>query len=338
MSNLTIPSPFKKKLNIVFSFNDQYLVPAINLIRSLKLNGGIEFVLYLFTIEDNLSTKSREFLDEYLKQIEIDLVYISITEEIKDFALLEGDFLPAESFARLVIPLTRIFDELGTVWWFDVDMLVRKNLIELQNLPTGYSLAAVPEASNQELWETKHFPELREKNWYFNAGLLRFDLSEMRRTRIPDEIYKIVSNYDKYDFKLMDQDVLNFIFSNNYLRLDSKFNGGGAALVIPDQVAIAHFYGQLKPWQWKRKPNVLTLGRSFIEVFREYQQFNLETLSEIRQNLSKEQSDFYVSMSKKVVIPTYKLFLRRVRHLLNIRIRLKKVKNYFCHKLSPKKI
>lgn len=90
---------------------------------------------------------------------------------------------------------------------------------------------------------------------YFNAGVMLINYSEWKKINIKEKARRIIEEKNEL-LVLWDQDVLNMIFSKNYLEINNLYNYRMNLLdfskleqkFIDDQVSLIHYYGKSKPW------------------------------------------------------------------------------------------
>lgn len=148
-----------------------------------------------------------------------------------------------------------IDDSVDRIIYLDSDVLVRKNLDDLWSLDLcGGSLAAVWNPS-EEL--SKPLAEITENN-YFNSGVMLISLDKWRSKNITKKLVQYIQNSDFLEY--WDQDALNWIFKDQWVRLPitfnaqhSFYNGGDLGLAYSNSAKdphVVHFSGMnLKPWQ-----------------------------------------------------------------------------------------
>ena len=140
--------------------------------------------------------------------------------------------------AKKILPVDRII-------YLDSDIIVNLDLAELwQTDLKNFSLAAVPEidATHNHMRKDKFLLQsgrVRVED-YFCAGVLIFDLNKFDENFFADGVQFLVDNPQ---CKLNDQDILNGFFSENYLKLDAKFNSFVSTDEEPVDKKIYHYAG-----------------------------------------------------------------------------------------------
>ena len=135
-------------------------------------------------------------------------------------------------FYRLLIP-NILSQDIERAIYLDSDTIVNLDIAELWNVDLNwFPIAAVTQASvGESKEEIENFePLVRQKilksEDYFNSGVLLLDLERIRSFEIDgllERCLKVRASWGTQQ-KLMDQNALNFIFKENFLKLPPKFN------------------------------------------------------------------------------------------------------------------
>lgn len=130
-------------------------------------------------------------------------------------------------FFKFMIPFA-LSESIEKIIYLDADTIVNLDILELWQIPIGdKSLAAVPEITNGidtlEKFISCQKGLVAPEN-YFNSGVMVMNLQKIRRSeieRIWDGI-KYRAENPKYTF--WDQEIFNYCFTKDLLKLDNKFN------------------------------------------------------------------------------------------------------------------
>ena len=151
-----------------------------------------------------------------------------ISEIVESAPGVKNSFVSLGTFYRLMVPAV-IPPAIDKIIYLDSDIVVNLDIKELWQIELGDKvLAAVPEISSYKTNDSmKYFFPLCEEGIvkcedYFNAGILLMNLSRLRNEedKIMDGLQARKHCYKTY----YDQDVLNYCFSNQALKLPAKFN------------------------------------------------------------------------------------------------------------------
>jgi len=153
--------------------------------------------------------------------------------------------------------------------YLDCDIIVQTDIAELWQIPLGNSaVAAVPDVWALDARKGKKVPWRLGKVWnllgvshdsYFNAGVLVLNLKKIRRHyNFLDLVERFYAKY-KNCVTLADQDCLNWIFSNDKLLLEERFNRINTENITEKDIdgCIWHMAGgSAKPWSSYTRPMV----------------------------------------------------------------------------------
>jgi len=169
-----------------------------------------------------------------------------IADVVPAEAIQPHNHVSAFTFSKLLIPT--VLPALDQVLYLDVDVLVRDSLDPLLGWELTRPIGAVDEIGDgaAHLFGSTRIP-------YFNAGVLRMSLAELRRIDLLGKSLEILREQPLLPFH--DQDVLNLIFRDGHDSLPFAFNvfetiasAGLPAWKVLDDPAIVHFVGPDKPW------------------------------------------------------------------------------------------
>ncbi len=154
--------------------------------------------------------------------------------------------------------LAELLPDEEVVLYLDIDTVICKSLTTLLNTPISTPVAAIEELStNRAYFPLQELPEV-----YFNSGVMLLSLNSFRALGIAKragEVLEDTTLSSALRSRFMDQDVLNYLLSNNVTLLPRKYNQFSNNLAKPkistllDDVAIVQFAGIEKPWNYPRK-------------------------------------------------------------------------------------
>ena len=153
-----------------------------------------------------------------------------LAEIIRLTPLLKTSRLSVGAMYRLLTPQV-IPSEIERIIYFDSDIAVNLDINELWQIDLGDKIfAAAPEAVinyvDHSLYAKKKFLIANgfvDFEDYFNSGVLLMNLNYFRR--VEAEIMDGVKFCGQYpQCESLDQDILNYLFSKNYLKLPEKFD------------------------------------------------------------------------------------------------------------------
>lgn len=247
-----------KKL-VVFAFDDSYIAHGVTAISSLLENNcNIDFEIGILTDSFSENTyKSLRNVEERYSNCTISVR--NVDEELfSDFGL-SISYISKHTYYRYLI--ADLFKEYDQALYLDSDLIVNGSLSDLFTLSLdGYAAAAVEDSFIKSI-DYASTLGFSENDLYFNAGVILFNLKEIRKYDLVREFFKTNNEFKDYIF-YQDQDVLNLVLKDRVLRVSELYNytlrdveddlkKGESAIII-------HYTGVIKPWtKCKRHPNKL---------------------------------------------------------------------------------
>ena len=179
-------------------------------------------------------------------------------------------------FAKKILPVDRII-------YLDSDIVVNLDINELWRVDLkNFPLAAVPEMSATQgyMRQSKFLLKFGhvELEDYFNAGVILFDWSKFNADFFARGLDWFANNLQTECF---DQDILNFFYSTNYLKLDSRFNSFASTEEEPPAEKIYHYAGHVMDFDLK-KP----FSRLWMEYFWRSGWFNVDSVARLHEEFS----------------------------------------------------
>lgn len=254
---------------LVFSIDDNYMVPFKVLWHSLLANSAPPQDMPLFILHDNsLSGRSQADLQKYLARSDRKPVFCDMQSAIpQDFAfpLSDNDHVSIATYFRLFLA-SILPNTIDSVLYLDSDLLIVKGVEQLYNMEFSASVAAADHLSPDNafrIWGD-------EKAGYFQAGVLLVNVEKWRRINAEVIFQNILRNKGSL-IRWWDQDVLNLAFPDDWQQLPIWYNTFSDVIrstsieIVRQNARIIHFDGSIKPWRGYPK-------RTFAqEWFLEYQ-------------------------------------------------------------------
>jgi lipopolysaccharide biosynthesis glycosyltransferase len=233
-------------INILFALDNNFARHCASAMASILSNHKIssDEDKIRFFIVGNLSGENREKLISLRKIQDFQYTFIEVDESQFSKIPLEGSSVTI--CYRLIIP--EIMPEtVDKVIHLDCDLVVNTDIKNLWDINiVDYLLAAVLDE-----------PDLYKKVNYFNAGVMVFNIKELRKFDFKSKWRTYVDALDKKTkLKYYDQDILNFIICNRVLFLEPNWNIEkynlkqffSAADTNAKDLYIIHYTTQAKPW------------------------------------------------------------------------------------------
>lgn len=212
-----------KTINIVSSSNDlysNYLIAMLNSVVKNTPETKINFYILMADLsqeKQNIISKTfKNFQDTTINFIKID------KEQFKNVILKTYASSSYEAYARLLLP--ELLPSIDKILYLDADMIVLNNLNLLNEVELGkYPIAAVNDINDNSIRIFEFLFKIKKAKSYFNSGVLLMNLKKLREENFTEKSLEFIST-TKIPYKFFDQDILNYFFHNNYLKLDYRWN------------------------------------------------------------------------------------------------------------------
>ncbi|HDR0633103.1 General stress protein A [Pasteurella multocida] len=251
-------------MNILFISDDVYARHLVVTIKSILNNNGKDISFYIFDL--GISEESKKDICDVVIASGNKVYFIFVNES--DFNQFPSniDYISLATYARLKAT-DYLPSSLNKIIYLDVDVLVFDSLETLWNIDISHYFAAACYDSfiENENHEHKKVISMSEREYYFNAGVMVFNLEEWRKIDVFSRSLELLDIYPN-QMIYQDQDILNILFKNKIYYLDCRFN------FMPNQlerikqyhkgklsnlhslekttmpVAISHYCGPEKAW------------------------------------------------------------------------------------------
>lgn len=288
------PQPVKHggKINIVISFDSNYIRMACTLINSVLSHTGNQDDIVFYIIHDaSLTAKSIAQL-ETLYRKKVRLVFLRVGKSFVHKFPLNRSHITVSTYYRLLIH-NLVPQDITRVIYLDADMIVCKNIVDLWNMElNGSVLGGVRDETDLvAVWNLFNLRDIAcDRDVYINAGVLIFDVARARELYGDlDALY--INSFQTYQQKIcsQDQDILNISYRGKIQLLPQAWNVGASSYYCQSghsegrldgqehsfteeernkallEPAIVHFTGRQKPW---RKGAMHPLKRLYWHYYR----------------------------------------------------------------------
>ena len=271
-----------KELNLVFICDDDYIIPTMTAVYSVKTSKKKETVCRV----NILANTNQLSLYDCMKGMEEDNFRINLVQVresiINELANNVSDsFCVATPSALLKFFIPSLLPECEKILYLDGDILVKEDLTELYETNIEDVYGAVVTDSGKLYSGRKIVKEIPN---YFNSGMML--LNTRRMGEIVDQLIEVKAH--QLDKSLMDQDVFNQVIAENVINLPIKYNflytnlnraknhysmqnlnqlyGTSYANLreIFMDAAIIHFSSKDKPWKCTEAP----MARKWYECYQ----------------------------------------------------------------------
>lgn len=266
---------YKPIVNIAYMANSKYVPYMIVSLHSAIANKQPHTKYNVHIIAKDFTSKDVE----KIKHLEQKNVQINIYPAQE----LNLDFSHLGRFGSFEVALQKLFvgeylKNIPKVLYIDADTLIQEDLsaVYRTNIENNY-VAAVKDGLMYQFPEHIAALNLRNKEFYFNSGIMLLNLEKIRQDEI---IKKSVIYFNTHNDVFGDQDVLNVVFAGKAVPLSYRYNCNSVFFEEKDakflssfwnenvpstlkdvykNAAILHFAGH-KPWtEWFKEPYLKSL-------------------------------------------------------------------------------
>lgn len=244
-------------ISIAMASDRNYAYPTIVSMTSILENRdpGTKINFYIMLSGNFEQSIKNDILSLKDKYPNCDINLIDMKDKLSD--LYTSDHLTAATYYRLLLP--DLLPNLDKVLYLDTDIIVQKDLTSLfkHNIDNFY-LAGVRDVDVCGIgilnWKsyrhghdfyTRKYGENTYINCYVNAGILLFNLKNMRENNL---VPKLLDCAQKHDFINHDQCVLNTVCYGKILPIFDIYNRA-VWLGLNDNQVVVRYCGGEKPWK-----------------------------------------------------------------------------------------
>ena len=279
----------EKNIAIEMTATDSIIPYCAIALESLVDNSNPAYNYDILILHTEVSDKSQEkLIKSFSGYTNVSIRFYNLYSEIESLELHAIMHIPIQSALRLFMP--DIFPNYERILHLDADIIVCDDIAKLYNIEMGDCLVAATHDADfcgqykMDLNEIKDYTHKVLKidnpyNQYFQAGVVLFNIAEMRRTFWGKEL--IIDCVEK-KYRYFDQDTLNYNCLGRVKFIDTAWNvmtdcGGsrindvirkGPARIYDDYMKarkepkIIHYAGFEKPWD--------AVSCDFADFFWEY--------------------------------------------------------------------
>lgn len=245
-------------ISVFFICNKKYFLGLITAITSILENSKSPERFLFYIIQEGFSVHNKKILTQTCNyRVKILESQIERFSEIKD----ENIYIVKDVLNKYLIP--DIVPNLNKAIILDVDIIVCQDLQELwdENI-TDYLVGACEDVWLEIMDNHKQEVGL---DWYFNSGVMIYNLEKMREHNTLDKLLEITKCLKSL---YLDQDGQNLTFHDSVKHLPLKwnvqsciyFNDYRSDSHSDDEIrgciikpGIVHFTGKHKCWSWKSR-------------------------------------------------------------------------------------
>lgn len=230
-------------MNLLLCATKDYVIHAFELLVSLRMYSKKHFNVFMI-IDTNDTGKYQQFFEKHVIE---DASFTFYTSKLLD-SCLSGKFsldLSKMTYARLVaFKMLPLF--VSKILYLDLDMLVMNDGIdEFYDKDFNDHLAIVCEEISVELFAKTELDNCKVSR-YFNAGIMLCNLDKIRQAGIDDQCIQILKEAPEnviFKGSTCDQTVLNYLFHEDVVFADPKYNVQAILVGYPQYTEYARSWG-----------------------------------------------------------------------------------------------
>lgn len=255
-------------INIILATDKNYAQHATVAIASVLLNTHAPKNIHIFVIDDNIDTDNKEKMLLSVDKLGGRISFIESNEKTLKNVFVSGNLTRA-AYLRLDIP-NMVPLNVDKIIYIDCDLLVLSDIEQLWETDLRGKPLAATEDFGILSSRVKRAEKIKNLDWkreysYFNSGVLLIDVKLWRERNYANKLLTLATTRG---FRHHDQDVLNYLFMNNWAKLDMKWNLIPPVFNMPlctvlnsdlrkkaiealKEPAILHYAGGYKPWEYE---------------------------------------------------------------------------------------
>lgn len=244
--------------HVIMAADDNYAQHlGVCLVSLFENNKQLSFEVSIF--ENKISKDNKTKIIEVARNYNQSVRFVSLC--IKDFSdfPITAYYSPVTYFRLRLAEY--ISEDIERVLYLDCDTIVCNDIRPLLDIDLkGFPLAAVLDTP----WQVNFASDILGiplSSGYFNAGVLMIDMKAFRAVDVFKQAHTILKEYEQLPF--LDQDILNIIFCDKWMRLPCKWNllngffrrvyqdSSDRAIEMKEGIysrCIVHYSAAEKPW------------------------------------------------------------------------------------------
>ena len=313
INNYEIFPFYKENYCLLACSSSKEYVPYLSVfLQSIKKTVSENYNYDIIVFERSISEEQKHVLVNQISAKNICIRFVNPSYYLRKYNLYYNSHYNLECYFRLVAPL--VLRGYSKVLFTDVDLIFNSDPMSLYNIDLkNFHIGACKDLmwgaflnNNKQDWLTyaTRYLHLNEPYRYFNTGVMLINIDLYNRDNISYKVLKIIS---EHQFRILEQDALNYFFKTNIFYLDSKWNFAVSNILYDEFIHempatlyqqymldkespnIIHFAGSIKPW----KSLTTQMGHLWWQLARQtpfYEQLTysfMEKDQENRENLAR---------------------------------------------------
>ncbi len=220
-----------KRLSIVVSTDNHYLILLAVLVKSIEENNKTNLPIDLYVISENVTEQNKSRLAKSINQSITTIFWFELEEIVQDKYKVPFDWtsFPRNIHARLYVPHF-IPSHVEKILYLDVDMIVCKDVAELFEIDLGNNIVGAVLDQHVHTFSNawggiKNYKELglSPDSKYFNTGLLMINCNAWRAFGVTQKVINCIEQNKQYA-NFPDQYGLNVVLADRWTNYDPLWN------------------------------------------------------------------------------------------------------------------
>ncbi len=250
----------REKIDLLVTFNRNYIGPFRTMLRSLLLNNpGESFRVWL--LHSAIAQEDLQELEEFCNAQGVPFSALRVDRAVFRDAPISRQY-PQEMYYRLLAPQL-LPDSVKRVLYLDSDILAINPVRPLWEMDLrGCAFAAASHSGVLDVMNGVNRLRLKTDHDYYNSGVMLMDLDAARKIVRAEDIFDCVREHAA-ELLLPDQDVFNYLYGKATLPLpdeiwnyDARYyhayliRSEGVCQMdwVMQNTVFLHFCGKRKPW------------------------------------------------------------------------------------------
>lgn len=251
---------YSTPINMVLAIDDAYAPhAAVTILSAIKCSRDPRQIRFFILEGGGITRLSRDKLSFLASSNGTHVEFVTVERSALAWLPMNRDHISIETYYRLVMH-EALPENVKKVIYIDADTVVVDGLERLWSIDIqGKPIGACPDEGG--VLQSRRL-RLSIDHRYFNAGVIVFDLEQIRRFDVLGHVMAAFRAHFDY-VTLQDQDLLNIIFCNDAFSLPLRWNVN-ARIFLPNELepsytteealeaarapGIIHFTDRKKPW------------------------------------------------------------------------------------------
>jgi len=222
-------APACEAVPVVLAANQKYVPILYTCVQSIADCAARENHYEIYIFHTDITMDSQEMFQQRLVRENISITFVNVGNRVSGYVLQAKQHISTETFYRFLI--LDILKGYSKIVYLDCDMIVLRDVAELYRTEMGdHFIAAALDPDfagqcnmrNSEMRQyCKNTLGLEDPFQYFQAGVLVFNVQEMRREIT---VQKLLEMADTGIYRFSDQDILNVVCKGRVVYLDMSWN------------------------------------------------------------------------------------------------------------------